>query len=287
MTRINTMNSHDFVRPSRHCPAGASKRGCSVRRGFTLIEVLVVVAIIALLIAILLPALSGARRQARNLHCATNVRTIGQALVYYLEASRDVLPISGASFEAIHRYVQKVGVKSSTATVADVDIEWYLCAGDEVPHLTSQIERTLPDRTVQTLQYKTSYGINTSLCYEVRPSPSDEYGVMRKMSSVKRPSDVVSFCDSSDDDFSGSGRWVFYEENDPLRGGTNQGFGHEVHHNNGNNFLFCDTHVDFKKAFVNSPPQYGLPPFPQAWIPSWDGLAYRDWERPAPIYTRP
>jgi prepilin-type N-terminal cleavage/methylation domain-containing protein/prepilin-type processing-associated H-X9-DG protein len=44
------------------------------RGGFTLIEVLVVVAIIALLVAILLPALQGARNQARSAVCASNLR---------------------------------------------------------------------------------------------------------------------------------------------------------------------------------------------------------------------
>lgn len=44
------------------------------RRGFTLIEVLVVVAIIALLVAILLPSLSRARENARATVCATNIR---------------------------------------------------------------------------------------------------------------------------------------------------------------------------------------------------------------------
>lgn len=42
--------------------------------GFTLIEVLVVVAIIALLVAILLPALTGARNQAQAIVCASNMK---------------------------------------------------------------------------------------------------------------------------------------------------------------------------------------------------------------------
>lgn len=46
------------------------------RHGFTLIELLVVVSIIALIIAILLPALAGAREQARRALCSANQRQV-------------------------------------------------------------------------------------------------------------------------------------------------------------------------------------------------------------------
>jgi prepilin-type N-terminal cleavage/methylation domain-containing protein len=65
------------------------------RHGFTLIEVLVVVAIIALLVAILLPALSRAREQARHTKCLSNLRQSGLAMQMYAATSKGWLPRGG------------------------------------------------------------------------------------------------------------------------------------------------------------------------------------------------
>lgn len=62
------------------------------RRGFTLIELLVVISIIALLIAILLPALSAARRTARQMQSNTHIRGIHTSLVAYAQGNKTYYP---------------------------------------------------------------------------------------------------------------------------------------------------------------------------------------------------
>lgn len=60
--------------------------------GFTLVELLVVIAILAVLISLLLPALSKVYKQALQLRCQNNLRTIGQAVVFYCDDSKGLLP---------------------------------------------------------------------------------------------------------------------------------------------------------------------------------------------------
>lgn len=89
--------------------AKPSRRNCESRkkgvRGFTLVELLVVIGIIALLISILLPSLSKARRSALAINCQSNLRQVYLGFVMYAQDYKNALiPNGGKGLYSSYEY---------------------------------------------------------------------------------------------------------------------------------------------------------------------------------------
>lgn len=65
-----------------------------MRRGFTLLEMLVCVAVVGVLMGLLVPALATAREAGRRTACLVNLRSLGQSLAMYRHDNRDRLPVA-------------------------------------------------------------------------------------------------------------------------------------------------------------------------------------------------
>ena len=270
--------------------APRQRRRSGGARGFTLIEILVVVAIIALLISILLPSLRRAREQARRVACATNLRTCHQALMFYAQANQDFFPwvanvrddgrvqFSMQPWEVLFKYVQRGlpsefhdyprifnGPKGAASGSIYLSLDWYLCPSDVIHHITSQAVQTLPDGTTIRGEFVLSYaGMHYVMGVADLEAPDVGLKGSRRFGSVKNPSRFVAFGEAGDDTIGGGIAWELRDRNIE----ENQ-IGWEIRHLGGGNLVFVDGHGEFAR-FVNEQPSYGLPPFPQAFDPQWE-----------------
>lgn len=79
------------------------------RDGFTLIELLVVISIVSLLIAVLLPALSKARKAARNTQCLNQQRQVAMAYHAYIADNQQFIPVDGNWASNVGTYPKTIG----------------------------------------------------------------------------------------------------------------------------------------------------------------------------------
>ncbi|KKM99372.1 hypothetical protein LCGC14_1148500 [marine sediment metagenome] len=83
--------------PQSHPIGQTSRLGL---RGFSLIELLVVVAIIGLLVAVLVPVLARARLLAKRVACQANLSAVGKAAAMYQSDFADYVPICWANISS-------------------------------------------------------------------------------------------------------------------------------------------------------------------------------------------
>jgi prepilin-type N-terminal cleavage/methylation domain-containing protein/prepilin-type processing-associated H-X9-DG protein len=144
------------------------------RRGFTLVELVVVAAIIALLAGILLPALAQVRAKAKAARCVSNLRQLTCALIMYASDYDDRLP------------------KSFFTHAPDYQVAtyWWALTQPYVRNWQVYACPAVPDRTV-------GYGFNTALNWRVQTAVANPSATIllgdntRTASHLSRPTPGV------------------------------------------------------------------------------------------------
>lgn len=208
------------------------------RRGFTLVELLVVVSIIALLISILLPSLKRARDQARQTVCASNMRGLVMAVHTYATANDDHLVTVGLSHGGsvnehaawINTLRRDFGNELLARCPADTSKHWR----EPAPGTTDQLRRT---------SYATNY-------YTIKPIAGQ--GPFDRLSLFKRPSATIYLVELAEEGQFAAADHV-HPENwllDPPRKSKEE---MEVEqHVKRANYAFIDAHVEtltFKQTY--------------------------------------
>lgn len=136
---------HTPFRPFRREPASG---------GFTLVELLTVIAIVGILAAILIPVVGRARDSAKATQCLSNLRQMGTAARLYSHDNKNWTPPLGYKFfQAVWPYAY-----STSKTIA-------ISGSDLPPDLAGSIFECskATDDSAPTVTTKRSYGINSYL----------------------------------------------------------------------------------------------------------------------------
>ena len=162
------------------------------RRGFTLVELLVVIGIIALLISILMPALSRARQQGQRVQCLSNLRQIGLATIMYCTDNKGWFPRSASG-----------GTPPAYGDVYDDYIYWQSGRDPDQGALVKYLGKTFnpnlficPSDHVDTHanKYAFSYSMNELMG---GLNLGGDLHKRIKITQVKRPAEKIMFIDES------------------------------------------------------------------------------------------
>jgi prepilin-type N-terminal cleavage/methylation domain-containing protein/prepilin-type processing-associated H-X9-DG protein len=201
------------------------------KAGFTLVELLVVVAIIGILISMITPAVGNAMARARTLKCSLQLRELARACIGHAGENDGALPTARRGSSVVWPYdlsPYTAGAEWSSLYegVDSPDSLFYCPEANPSVHFSKHYASLGLEKAFW------SYGINQLL---VQDAGHPDWQVYMDIASVNRPTD----CALLQDLHGGSQRWCLFREWDwdPTRYGY-------PHGDMQRNVAFLDGHVE-------------------------------------------
>jgi prepilin-type N-terminal cleavage/methylation domain-containing protein len=160
-----------------------------VGAGFTLVELLVVLATIAVLASLLLPAFGSARDKARSTECLSNIRQWGLSFRQYADDNSDSLPRRGQGVQPLARIDRSEDwFNALPPYFASLPYQQLFAANQKLrPHSRSVF--VCPVATDPGSNHFLPYGMNMNLCPWILPRQT-------RFAEVLRPGHVVAMADA-------------------------------------------------------------------------------------------
>ena len=206
------------------------------KNGFTLMELLVVIAVIALLASMLLPALLGAREFARRIKCVSNLRQWGLAVQMYVADNNGYFPIARDNNPAVRYWSDYL---ASYIDKEEPSLPGYL---KDRAKVRGTLHRCPTEGFPPNNNPSSDYLINRDLCpyFNTDGTIERESQVAKKMNLVKNPSKTLLLID---------GKLPYGSVIDFIMR-TDPGYVYcsvDYRHSDGCNILFVDGHVAWQK----------------------------------------
>jgi prepilin-type N-terminal cleavage/methylation domain-containing protein len=221
-------------------------------KGFTLVELLVVLAIIAVLASLLLPAVAKARQQAQRIRCLSNQRQLGMTWVLYSADNSENLVSNGArqpgagpgeTLWVLGDYHNFIPAFTNEIYILDpkhaafarylATRHVYKCPSDATTYV---LDHGRPVPQIRSYSLNMYLGPTRSMDRHMSP----RYRVFRKATDIASPANTFAFMDLTPQNLCTPAFIVL------LPGSANNQFFHypATHHNRGGLVSFADGHAE-------------------------------------------
>jgi len=209
--------------------------------GFTLIEILIVIAIIGILAGLLLPVLSSAKARSKQIGCANNLRQVALGFQMYAADNDGRLPENPPSGSS-----EKAWVKGNMQRAEEATNTWLIRTGEIFPYANNVAVYHCPADLSQfgNVRRSRSYSMNGwmgSRFMETNSRAAYRTFIRENELAAARPATLWMLMDENEATIDDGWFWVTMDDTRPFASSP------ATRHDHGYGTSFADGHIESKK----------------------------------------